>query len=95
MFRNIELLRFIFTMIIVTSHVPILLNMLPRYMPDSYRFDSWVLGVDFFFILSGFFFVYTKDKYQTITDFIIREIKGCVFNGTFKRKKSGGNCFCK
>ena len=75
MFRNIELLRFIFTMIIVTSHVPILLNMLPRYMPDSYRFDSWVLGVDFFFILSGFFFVYTKDKYQTITDFIIRKIK--------------------
>ena len=75
MLRNIELLRFIFTFIIVSSHLPILLNLFPQYMPLSSRLYDGVLGVDFFFILSGFFFAYTNKTQQTFSDFVVRKIK--------------------
>ena len=75
MLKNIELLRFVFTLMIVTAHLPILLNMFPNYMPLSNRFYDGVLGVDFFFILSGFFFMYTNSFKRSFSDFIVRKIK--------------------
>lgn len=53
---NIEVLRYIFTVIIAIMHF------MSNFYGDAGRFSGGYLAVDFFFMLSGFFLAITVDK---------------------------------
>lgn len=63
-FKNIEFLRIIFTLVIVIYHV------LQFFRIETFGY----LGVEFFFILSGFFLMYTFNNEKTLFEFMLKKI---------------------
>ena len=61
---NVEFLRIVFTFVILFCHISGLFNF----------FSSGRYGVEFFFILTGFFFALTYDRCPSICDFMKKKI---------------------
>lgn len=77
--KNIEALRFIFTIMIVVFHIFMHPDALFTRYPEIYdKFfisttNTYIL-VDFFFIVSGFFLYLTAEKYKTFQEFTIKRL---------------------
>lgn len=78
-FQNVEFLRFIFVISIIIYHL--FTGWLPAYCDSVPLFKTLfettrdaVRAVDFFFIISGFFLVYTFKKDLSVIDFIKKKI---------------------
>ena len=78
-FKNIEFLRFVFVIGIVVYHL--FTGWLSVFCPKVQLFNSIyettrdsVRGVDFFFIISGFFLIYTFNKDLSVIDFLKKKI---------------------
>ncbi len=76
---NIEFMRFVLVLCVVVYHL--FTGWLPVVCPDVALFKhihditrESVRAVDFFFIISGFFLVYTFDKDLSVIDFIKKKI---------------------
>ena len=71
--KNIEFLRFIFVLILIYGHLFLITSLLPNiplYHYNATHYRKAALVVDFFFILSGFFFKYTINTELDIFDFL-------------------------
>lgn len=71
--KNIEFLRFIFIIVLVYCHLPLLTSVFPdvslySFITHNAKFS--VLVVDFFFILSGFFLKYTLNTEMDTFDYL-------------------------
>ena len=71
--KNIEFLRFIFILILIYCHLPLITQSftdIPLYKYISTHNQMSALVVDFFFILSGFFLKYTMNTELDTFDFL-------------------------
>ena len=76
-FKNIEFLRFVFASIIVYCHLGLLTSSflsIPSYAKVSLGMLFAQNAVDFFFILSGFFFAFTLKTDVCVFDFLKKKI---------------------
>ena len=71
--RNIEFLRVIGCLAIILFHILVMHKIFPSielYNKFSVIFENGSRAVELFFIISGFFFVYTLDKEKSCFEFL-------------------------
>lgn len=76
--KNIEFLRFLFALIIIEYHLPVLTSVYPDnpvFAAVQHHLTYAQLAVDFFFILSVFFFAYTFQPEQKVVSFIAHKVR--------------------